>query len=68
MWRLSRMLRRHAMRKSVQAGDHRWFSLWIVLAGAQLIHRVMTAKPVIERFELKRGDTIVISDLGRPDN
>ena len=67
MWRLMRMLRRQAMRKGVQGGDHRWFSIWIVVAGAQLVHRVVGAKPVIERFEVRPGETIMITDLGRPD-
>jgi len=60
------MLRRQAMRRSVQSGDHRWFSIWILLAGAQLIHRVTSAKPVIERLELRPGETIMITDIGRP--
>jgi len=51
----------------VGAGRHRWLSLWVVVAGAQVIRRFTVAKPVVERMELRAGDTIVITDLGRPD-
>jgi hypothetical protein len=68
MWRLlAPRLRRYAWRKSVGEGRHVWFSLWIVVAGAQVIRRFTVARPVIEHLELREGDSIVITDLGRLD-
>jgi len=67
MWRLVSMLRRYAWRKGVGEGRHPWFSLWIVVAAAQVIRRFTVARPVIERMELREGEAIVITDLGRLD-
>jgi hypothetical protein len=58
------MLRRTAWRRGVGQGRHVWFSVWVVIAAAQVIRRFAVAKPVIERMELRPGETIVVSDLG----
>jgi hypothetical protein len=55
------------MRKGVRGGNRVWFSIWVVIAGAQVVRKIVGIKPVIETFELKAGDTILIRDLGRPD-
>jgi len=67
MWRLVSGLRRYAWRRGVGEGRHGWFSLWIVVAGAQVIRRFTVARPVVERMELRPGETIVVTDLGRVD-
>jgi len=64
MWRLVSVLRRNAWRRGVVGGRHGWFSLWIVIAAAQVIRRFTVARPVVERLELRPGDTIVVTDLG----
>ena len=51
----------------MRGGSHTWLSIWIVIAGAQLVRRFIAAKPDIERIELRPGETIVITDLGRLD-
>ena len=55
------------MRKGVRGGNRVWFSIWVVIAGAQVVRKIVGIKPVIETFELKPGDTILIRDLGRPE-
>jgi len=64
---LTGIVRRTALRRGVLGGDRRWMSVWVVLAGAQLVRRIASSREVVEQFELKPGETIVISDLGRPD-
>jgi hypothetical protein len=68
MWRLiAPRVRRYAWRRGVAEGRHAWFTVWIVVGAAQVIRRLTVAKPVVERMELRQGETIVISDLGRLD-
>jgi hypothetical protein len=55
------------MRKGVLGGDRVWMTIWAVIVGAQLFRRLFGEKPVIERFELRPGETIMVTDLGRPD-
>jgi hypothetical protein len=61
------MLRRQALRRGVLGGDRRWMSVWVVLGGLTLVRRIASAREVVERFELKPGDTILITDLGVPE-
>jgi hypothetical protein len=55
------------MRQGVIGGNRRWLSIWAVVVSAQLLHRVFKTKPTVIRYELKAGDTIVVTDLGGPD-
>ena len=48
-------------------GNRRWFAIWAVIFTAQTVHKVVKPKPVVERFDLKPGDTVVITDLGVPE-
>jgi len=64
MWRLVSSLRRYAWRRGLVHGRHGWVSLWIVIAAAQVIRRFTVARPVVERMDLRPGETIVVSDLG----
>ena len=67
MWRLVSMLRRTAARKGVRGGDRFWLSIWLGLAGLQVVRKVVRPKPVIETLELKPGEAILITDLGTLD-
>jgi hypothetical protein len=67
MWRLVSMVRRYAWRRGILGGRHGWFSVWVVVGAAQVIRRFTVARPVVERMELRQGETIVITDLGRLD-
>jgi hypothetical protein len=62
------VLRGRGLRKGVLGGDRRWLSIWAVLVTAQTVHKLVKAKPVVERFELKPGETVVIADLGHPES
>ena len=64
MGALISMLRRTAFRRGVRGNNHRWLTVWITLASAQLVRKLVTAKPVVEQFELRPGETILIRDLG----
>jgi hypothetical protein len=65
---LLRMLRGQGLRKGVLGGNRRWLTIWVVVAAAQTVHKITKPKPVVERFELKPGETLVIRDLGEPAN
>jgi hypothetical protein len=52
------------MRQGVIGGNRRWLGVWAVVVSAQVLHRVFRAKPTVVRYELKPGDTIVVTDLG----
>ncbi|MGI8662636.1 MAG: hypothetical protein ACR2LQ_05420 [Acidimicrobiales bacterium] len=56
-------LRGRALREGVLGGNSRWFALYGVMATAKLVRRLIASKPVIERFELAPGQTIVITEL-----
>jgi hypothetical protein len=56
------------LRKGVLGGNRRWFTVWAVIFTAQTVHKLMKPKPVVERFELKPGETVLITDLGVSDS
>lgn len=62
--RLAGVLRRRGMREGVIGGNRRWLGIWAVVVSAQLLHRVFKTKPTVVRYELKPGETLVVSDLG----
>jgi hypothetical protein len=59
-------LRGRGLRKGVLGGNRRWLTIWAVVFTAQTVHKLTKAKPVVERIELKPGETVVITDLGAP--
>ena len=66
--RLIWMLRGRGLRLGVLGGNRRWLSIWAVIVAAQTAHKLMKSKPVVERFELKPGETVVITDMGVPES
>jgi hypothetical protein len=62
--RLLGALRGRGMRRGVIGGNRRWFAIWAVVFSAQTVHKLMKPKPVVEKFTLKPGETISITDLG----
>jgi hypothetical protein len=64
--RLVGALRGRGLRQGVLGGNRRWLTIWAVIFTAQTVHKVMKPKPVVERFTLKPGETVVITDLGEP--
>ena len=65
--RLLQMLRGQGLRKGVIGGNRRWMTIWAVATAGHLMHKLLQPKPVVERFELKPGETVVITDLGVSD-
>jgi hypothetical protein len=66
--RLVGALRGRGLRRGVLGGDRRWLAIWVAVLTAQTMHKVMKPKAVVERFELKPGETVVITDLGEPES
>jgi hypothetical protein len=64
MGRLLGLLRGQGLRKGVIGGNRRWLTIWAVVFAAQTAHKLMKPKPVVERFTLKPGETLLISDFG----
>jgi hypothetical protein len=52
------------MRQGVLGGNRRWLTIWAVLVTGQMAHKLFKAKPVVAKFALKPGETIVVTDLG----
>ncbi len=59
-----RKLRRTAFRRGIRGNSHPWLTVWVTLASAHLVRKLVTAKPAVEQFELRPGETILIRDLG----
>lgn len=60
-------LRLKALRRGVFGGDNKWLAVWGLLASARVLKRLATPKPVVERFVLRPGETLTITDLGSED-
>lgn len=65
--RVTRLLRGQGLRRGVIGGNRRWLTIWAVVATAQTMHKLMKPKAVVERFTLKPGETVVVTDLGVSD-
>ena len=61
------LLRSRGLRKGVVGGNRRWLTIWAVVFTAQTVHKLTKPKPVVEKFQLKPGETISITDLGVPE-
>ena len=57
-------LRQRALRQGVFGGNNRWLAVWGALATARLVKRFTQQKPVVERFVLGPGQSLLITDLG----
>lgn len=66
MKRLVPLLRRRGLERGVLGHSRIWMGVWAVLTVGRLVRRVTRSKPVVERFELKPGETVVISHLTTP--
>ncbi len=61
------LLRQSAFRRGVVGTSGFWFAVWGFVTVLPWLRRRVAAKPVVERFALRPGEVIMISDLGRPD-
>jgi hypothetical protein len=62
--RLVGLLRGQGLRKGVLGGNRRWLTIWAVVFTAQTAHKLLKPKPAVERFVLKPGETVLITDFG----
>jgi hypothetical protein len=60
-------LRELAFRRGVVGSSRAWLGVWGTITTVRLVKRLATPKPVVERFTLKPGETLVISDLGESE-
>ena len=67
MRRFLQHLRTRGYYKGVLGGNRRWLAVWGAIMTWRVLARVMGSKPVKERFELKPGQTLLITDLGAPE-
>ena len=65
--RLVKALRSRGLRQGVIGGNRRWLTIWAVVATGQTMHRLLKPRPTVERFALKPGETVVLTDLGVPE-
>jgi hypothetical protein len=66
MTRLVRLLRRRGLERGVFGSSRAWMGVWAVLAAGRLLRRLTRTKPIVERFELKPGETVCIAHLPEP--
>jgi hypothetical protein len=66
MGRVTATLRRRGLQRGVLGTSRAWLAIWATLSVGRLLRRLTRPRPIVERFELKPGDTLVISDLGKP--
>lgn len=58
------LLRRRGLQRGVLGDSRAWTAVWAALTAGRLLRRAARPRPVIERFELKPGQSVIISDLG----
>jgi len=66
MKRFVPLLRRRGLERGVLGHSRVWLGVWAVLTVGRVVRRVTRSKPVVERFALKPGETVVISHLSEP--
>jgi len=60
-------LRTRGYYRGLLGGNRRWLAVWGVLFTWRAMTRLFGSKPVVERFELRESESLLISDLGAPD-
>ena len=63
--RIGLYVRANAFRKGVLGSSRGWFAVWAGLAVTKFVRKRLGKEPVVaERFVLRPGETVVISDTG----
>lgn len=62
--RVVAMLRRRGLQRGVLGDSRAWMAVCAALTVGRLLRRAARPRPMVERFELKPGQSILISDLG----
>ncbi|MEO7557341.1 MAG: hypothetical protein ABIV94_12140 [Acidimicrobiales bacterium] len=61
------ILRLRAFKRGVVDGNTRWLTVWGLLVGARVLKRLANPKPDVECFELRPGQTLLITEIKRSD-
>ena len=67
MNRFLQHLRTRGYYKGLLGGNRAWLAVWTALITWRALARLMGGKPVVERFKLDQGESLLISDLGTSD-
>ena len=59
-------LRRQGFQRGVMGDSRLWMGVWGVIAVGRVVRWATRPKPIVEKFTLKPGQTLVITDLGKP--
>ena len=62
------IVKRRGFRKGVSGGSSRWMAVWLLISAAQFLRKRAARKEVVERFTLKPGESLLITDLALPES
>ena len=62
------IIKRRGFRKGVSGGNSRWVVVWLLISATQVLRKRAARKEVVERFTLKPGESILITDLALPES
>ncbi|MEY2464327.1 MAG: hypothetical protein QOH64_2465 [Acidimicrobiaceae bacterium] len=68
MGRLVGLLKGQGFRKGVAGSSRPWMAVWVLITATQLARKLTSRKAVVERFTLKPGESLIITDLGVPES
>jgi len=61
------ILRLKAFKRGVVDGNARWLTVWGLLLGARVLKRIAHPKPDVECFELRPGQTLLVTEIDRSE-
>jgi len=61
-------LKSRGFRRGVVGASRPWMALWVTIAAAQFLRKRTARRSVVERFTLKAGESILITDLALPES
>ena len=62
------LLKRQGFRKGVSGASRPWMAVWVLITATQFLRKRTARKAVVERFTLKPGESILITDLAVPES
>ena len=64
MGQLVGLVKSRAFRKGVPGASGPWMAIWVLITATQFLRKRAARKSVVEKFTLKPGESILITDLG----
>ena len=62
------LLKNRGFRKGITGSSRPWMAVWVGITALQFLRKRTTRKAVVERFTLKPGESILITDLALPES